>query len=215
MHTVFERHGARQMLDILERITRLGFDAARRSGASISPFFGRSIDMPPQPKGEDIDVWRAYREEIAERIVSRGDYEDDDLGPQLLAMKSGARGTVQHLTRLAGPCVLDSSFAPQNLAVDFEGFPFIRRHGFSDGLTPEEMFASAVPARIGMAMTALDCARVGYDIRKAGPSKGFTVLARAMRADRPGIVFAQAANTGEVDPLTDLDSRLFVGLPPK
>ena len=28
-----------------------------------------------------------------------------------------------------------------------------------------------------------------------------------------GIVFARAAATGEVDPLTDVDSRLFVGLP--
>jgi len=28
------------------------------------------------------------------------------------------------------------------------------------------------------------------------------------------MVFAHAATTGEVDPLTDLDSRLFVGLRP-
>jgi hypothetical protein len=34
-----------------------------------------------------------------------------------------------------------------------------------------------------------------------------------MRAKHPGIVFAHAAATGEVDPLTDLESRLFVGLP--
>ncbi len=36
--------------------------------------------------------------------------------------------------------------------------------------------------------------------------------ARARRATRPGIVFAHAAYTGEVDPLTDVDSRLFIGL---
>ena len=39
-----------------------------------------------------------------------------------------------------------------------------------------------------------------------------SVLARAMRAEHPGLVFAHAAATGEIDPLTDLDSRLFVGL---
>ena len=41
----------------------------------------------------------------------------------------------------------------------------------------------------------------------------FTVLARARRAKRPGIVFARAAATGETDPLADVDSRLLVGLP--
>jgi hypothetical protein len=39
------------------------------------------------------------------------------------------------------------------------------------------------------------------------------VLARARRSKHPGIVFARAAATGEVDPLVDVDSRLFVGLP--
>ena len=36
-----------------------------------------------------------------------------------------------------------------------------------------------------------------------------------MQSPYPGIVFAQAADRGETDPLTDLDSRLFVGLPPR
>jgi hypothetical protein len=34
-----------------------------------------------------------------------------------------------------------------------------------------------------------------------------------MRAKHPGVVFARAAATGEVDPLADVDSRLFIGLP--
>ena len=46
-----------------------------------------------------------------------------------------------------------------------------------------------------------------------GEPTSFHVLGRARRAGRPGPVFARAAVTGEVDPLTDLDSRLFVGLP--
>ena len=67
-----------------------------------------------------------------------------------------------------------------------------------------------------MGMIGLQCANAGYEMRQAGPSRGFTVLARAMRraimAENPGIVFARAAAISEVDPLTDLDSRLFVGL---
>ena len=40
-----------------------------------------------------------------------------------------------------------------------------------------------------------------------------SVLGRAMQANRPGIVFARAAATGTAEPLTDIDSRMFVGLP--
>jgi len=50
-------------------------------------------------------------------------------------------------------------------------------------------------------------------VRESHKPKGFGVLARAMRAKHPGVVFARAAATGEVDPLADVDSRLFVGLP--
>jgi len=35
---------------------------------------------------------------------------------------------------------------------------------------------------------------------------------RAVRSQSPGVVFAHAAATGEIDPLTDIDSRLFVDL---
>jgi hypothetical protein len=38
-----------------------------------------------------------------------------------------------------------------------------------------------------------------------------TVLARARRAKHPGIVFARAAASAEVDPLTDEETRMLVG----
>lgn len=41
-----------------------------------------------------------------------------------------------------------------------------------------------------------------------------TVLARAIRAENPGIVFASAASRNECDPLTDRDAKLFAGLIP-
>jgi len=39
-------------------------------------------------------------------------------------------------------------------------------------------------------------------------------LSRAMRAESPGIVSANAAANNEIDPLLDVDSRLFAGLKP-
>ena len=56
---------------------------------------------------------------------------------------------------------------------------------------------------------------VGYHgVTEPAPSTGFNVFARAMRADRPGLVFARAAKANETDPLTDVDARLFGGLRP-
>jgi hypothetical protein len=53
---------------------------------------------------------------------------------------------------------------------------------------------------------------IGREI-ESQPSAHSTVLARARRSERPGIVFARAAANGEVDPLVDVESRLWVGLP--
>jgi hypothetical protein len=44
---------------------------------------------------------------------------------------------------------------------------------------------------------------------------GYNLLSRAFRSTNPGIIFALAAAVGEIDPLTDPETRLFVGLPPK
>jgi len=42
---------------------------------------------------------------------------------------------------------------------------------------------------------------------------GLYLLARARRAKHPGIVIVRAAPTGEIDPLTYIESRLMVGYP--
>jgi hypothetical protein len=153
-----------------------------------------------------LDAWSAYAEEIEEQIASRTDFDSQDLGPQLLAVKSGARGMLRHLARLCGP---------RGIVPDVTGKSVVVRHGLSFGYTPAEAFACAVPAREGLAQVAIDTTRAAYGISQPRLSGGFNVLARAMRATRPGIVFARAAATSEIDPLTDLDSRLFVGLPPQ
>jgi len=210
---VLGRSGPEETLEVLERLVRRGFDETTRSGASLSPFCGNTLDRPPAPDGDDLAAWAAHAEQVAERIVSRSDYDNADFGPQLLAVKSGARGAVAHLACLLGPRVVAPPDAPWQAAGEFENIPFVCRHGWVHGVTPEEMYSCAVGARIGLGMTAYGLAETGYEYRRTRRPRGFNVLARAMRADRPGIVFAQAAATGEIDPLTDLDTRLFVGLP--
>jgi hypothetical protein len=94
-----------------------------------------------------------------------------------------------------------------------------QRQGDQEGVTSEEMAAEVVGVRARLAAFHREWEQARQELRRGGPpavrgaDDGFHVLARAMRAKHPGIVFAHAAATGEVDPLTDLESRLFVGLP--
>ncbi|KPK79482.1 MAG: hypothetical protein AMJ81_13160, partial [Phycisphaerae bacterium SM23_33] len=121
------------------------------------------------------------------------------------SVKSGARGRMEHLVcLLAGRCGLDEAERP-----------FFTTRGMCQGLRPRELFAVAAHARRALGEFAVELASAGRARLESQVTKGFNVLARAMRSDRPGVVFAQAAAIGETDPLTDLDSRLFVGLPPR
>ncbi len=212
LRTVLAANGPEHMIDVLERLAQRGFAEAKRSGASIGPFFGEGLDHPPLPESDDLEHWRKRCQATQEILATICDYDRPDVGPQLLAVKSGARGSLSHLANLIGPRVLDVSFGQEGTHDGFGNLSQIVRRGFVDGLTSEELLAAAIPARVGMAMVALGCADTGYGLRRTGPSGGFTVVARAMRASHPGIVFARAAAIGECDPLTDLDSRLFAGL---
>jgi hypothetical protein len=207
LEAVLKRDGVDAALDAVQRLMRRGFEAARRSGASISPFIGSGLAIPGAPAGDDPDEWRRYSQRLAEWIASRRDFESDDIGPQLLAVMSGARGSLSHLVNLLGSRgAVETSDDPAVVPI---------KRGWAQGLTSAEMLACVVPARRGLARTTEECIRAGYAVRESGQSKGFNVLARAMRSPQPGFVFAHAAAAGEIDPLTDLDSRLFVGLPAK
>ncbi len=197
------RDGVDATLCALERLARRGFEVAQASGASMSPFIGASLERPPRPEGDDPERWEAYAEAIVAQIVAGTDYASDDMGPQLLGVKIRPRGLSQ-LAWLIGP---------RGTTTDVRGERVIVRHSYVEGLTPEEMYACISGARKGLAEWWVRWEQLGHGIRERGAPTGFHVLARARRSQRPGIVFARAAASGEVDPLVDLDSRLMVGLP--
>ena len=211
MQTVLEERGVARTLDALERLMRRGFAVAAASGASISPFIGASIARPPAPTDAASESWDRYAEALQERLAGSRDYEDDSLGPQLLAVKSGTGGGMQ-LGRLVGSPGSVTAVSGQTTAI---------RHGLAEGLTPAEGYALAVEQLEGIGRVAsswnwadLYTGSHAHLRETYKDSPGFTVLARAMRATWPGPVFAHAAATGETDPLTDVNSRVFVGLPP-
>ncbi len=200
---IMQRDGVDKTLEILERLMHHGFEATRVTGASISPFVGDHFALPVPPEEDEIEQWEAYKQEINEWLAADNNYEHNDLGTQLLAIKSGARGEIQQLTGL---------IRTRGVVKDVEGNTAPIRHGYRDGLSAVELFALAVGARERLAQVLQEWGQIEQEIHRRGITKSFTVIARAMRAEHPGMVFAHAASIAEVDPLNDRDSRLFVGL---
>jgi len=192
---LFQRERAAMTLERLERLAGLGYQAARNAGASFSPFFASRLNLPPAPENDDPERWWPYMEEVAEAILAGTDFADPTFGPQLLAAKIRERNRLG-LPFLAGP---------RGLVVDAADQLRVVRHTQVEGMKPEEAYACVAGARRGFAELLLK-----GEITPAAPS-GWNVLARARRSKHPGIVFARAAASGEVDPLQDAESRLRVG----
>jgi hypothetical protein len=202
MHLVMGRDGIEAVLSALQRLMDRGFEVVQASGASISPFIGESLSLPADPDGDAVELWDAYKAELDELLLSSTDYTSPDIGPQLLAIKVRARGRV-HLRTLLG------HWGPYG---DIRGNKLVVRRSLVEGFAPEALFAYMAAARKGLAQIWQRWEGLNKEMMDR-PSSSFTVLARARRAERPGIVFCRAAANGEVDPLTDIESRLLVGLP--
>jgi hypothetical protein len=212
MRDLLTHQGAEKTLDVLDRLMCLGFEAVKISGASMSPFLGSSLNRSVRPDRDAAHLWEAYAEELSEQLATRTDFAEADLGPQLLAARSGAQGQaspvqlMRALGRLAG--------VPVQVR-DINGQCVFIRHGYSEGLTAEELYTEVVEHLEGQMRFVSDMERATRQLRQSNQSQSFHVLGRAGRAEHPGHIFARAAATGEIDPLTDLDARLFVGLPVK
>ncbi|MCC6445984.1 MAG: hypothetical protein IT210_21335 [Armatimonadetes bacterium] len=203
LQAVYMREGAEAFFDRLDKLMRLGFETAKASGASIHPYIGAALSRPPQPPTGDIEDWNRYSEALMAQLAQSADFGGIDMGPQLLACKSGARGTLNHLIKLIGL---------MGVVQNIEGQPVPAPYRFRDGLSCEEMLLHVVGCRRGLAQMVDNLDQFGYPLHARTETRGYNALARAMRSRYPGLVFARAAAIGEVDHLQDPDSRLFVGL---
>ncbi|MBI2303086.1 MAG: hypothetical protein HYU66_29615 [Armatimonadetes bacterium] len=199
---VWRREGVARLCDVLDALMHLGFAAARASGASIAPFLDEGLARPPQPADDDRAGWAAYLEALTACLTSFTDYRNPVLGPQLLATRSGARGSLRQLTMLLGGPLLPDG--PARLVP--------MRHSQVEGLTPDEFRVRLLSARAGLVEWLRSWTATCLGVRDGAGPHGFGVLARAYHAEQPGVVFARAALIGEADPLTDPASRLFVGV---
>ena len=202
MRQVLTDKGVDAAMEVVQQLTGLGLEETRASGASISPAIGQGLDLPVPPEGEEDEAWETYKAELDELLLSSTDYQNAHIGPQLLAIKVRSAGRT-HLRALIGP------WGPYR---DIYGERMIVRHSLIEGFAPHEMTAYMAASRTKLARVWQRWEEIGREI-ESRPSALSTVLARARRSERPGIVFARAAANGEVDPLTDVESRLWVGLP--
>lgn len=202
MRVVLPRDGIQATISILDKLMQRGFEVAKASGASLNPFAGSTTSLPSQAAGDDPDQWARYAETIEETLAANNDYANVDLGPQLLMVK--ARGTgLWHLAMLVGG---------RGTVMDVDGTTAIIQNSNVEGLSASEVFACVPGARRGLAQLLEKWQEMGRTFRERNVSRSFNVLTRALRAKHPGLVFARAAANEEIDPLTDVESRLLVGL---
>jgi hypothetical protein len=196
-------NGLKNTFNTIEKLRKLGEIIVQMSGASIHPFLGDSMTRIPAPQSNDPERWREYVCQYEEQLIARKDYANNDLGVHLITMRTNSRPPHAHgLTWL---------MANRDPVRDVHGNAIIIRHNSVSGLTPEEMNACVAGSREGMARVAEQWDQLGQHVLGNTDHTNFNVLARARRAQYPGVVFARAAAIGEIDPLTDVDSRLFVG----
>jgi hypothetical protein len=199
--------GVEDVTETLYRLADLGFSEAKKSGASVPPFIGESLKLPPCPEDDHPEAWRGYFDQISEQIASRNDFDDPDLGAHLLAVKSRKR--------IPPPQAYTILCATRGVVSGSDGDPIVIRNSQRSGLTPAEMQACVVGSREGLARVVQQWEQPEKYATTGSDARSFNALARARRAQRPGMTFARAAAIREVDPLTDLDSRLFVGIRPR
>lgn len=196
--------GAEETLARVTQLWRRGFEAVQASGLSLSAFAGATWQPPPPPANDDPELWRVYAEQAAEQLLACPE-EQCDFAPYLFGLKSGAIPT-SHLRALL------YVFGIPRVVHDLHREPVIVRRGFRAGLSLADFQAVIPGARAGLARIAQQWETAGLPPRNSTETKSFHVLARARRVEHPGVVFARAAASGEVDPLVDEESRLFVGL---
>lgn len=196
--------GVAGMLDAIERLIRRGFEVAQTTGASISPFLRLDVEPPARPGTDDPDAWNAYVEEYTARVLIHYANPMTNADPTALVHKSGARGSLRLLLKAVGI---------QGVVSDLNGGLFPITHGYVEGLTPEEVVKNCIGTREAVARGWDSWSAVQREMFASAAEGGYSVLARAMRAKRPGIVFARAAAAEETDPLSGPLLRLYVGLP--
>jgi hypothetical protein len=167
---------------------------------------GEGLKLPLTPTSPYEASWHQYAGIVEAEVVAQAE-SDPTLRAPLRAIQSGARGSIRHLRATIGPWAGESPYGPGPVT-----------HGFRDGLEPEEYWIVTERARRNLqdvdrqVADSSRWAREATGLERVPPDA--SVLRRAMVARDAAAVFAEAAERGEADPLTDADVRLWMGMRP-
>ena len=178
--TLYRRLGAAGTAEVLDKIKKLGFTYATRSGTTVGI---SDIQIPPEKyelvrEAERLveqveqqhrrglltsderyqricDIWAQVKDEVTRAMVSHL----DDFNPVWMMANSGARGNVPQLSQLAGMRGLVADPTGRTIEIPIKA-------NFREGLTVLEYFISTHGTRKGLADTALRTADSGYLTRR-------------------------------------------------
>jgi len=178
MDDMLVRYGVEKVPAILDRIKKFGFKYTTYSGITwglddvrtppgkdaiilkakagsdkIDEQFNEGLLAEDERLRKNVEIWQKAKSDV-EKLVP------DSLEMNVLDMvKSGARGSIGHITQMVGMKGLIINTAGETIE-----FPIIS--GMKDGLTPIEYFITTHGARKGLTDTALNTARAGYLTRR-------------------------------------------------
>ena len=178
---VFKEDGADQTAEVVNRIKKLGFDFATKSGATLAisdihipdaksriltetegrvteleGHYNRGLITDEERYQTTLENWNRATEEVTKAVVSN---LEEDSSLYMMAKSGAAKGEFNQIRQLAGMRGLMAD--PQGRIIDL---PI--RSNFREGLTVLEYFISTHGARKGLADTALRTAESGYLTRR-------------------------------------------------
>jgi len=174
------RYGLDAVPDIVNKVKKFGFDYATRSGiswaidnisvpkeksriiddatakvAAIQADYHNGLLSEEEKRRMAIEVWQGSKQEVEQQVIA----ELDPMGSVADMVRSGARGTLGHLTQMVGMKGLIQNTAGVTIEVPITS-------SMIEGLNPIEYFMSTHGARKGLTDTALGTAKAGYLTRR-------------------------------------------------
>lgn len=176
----YRRHGPTITSELLDRIKKLGFkystkggitigfqditvpprkkemiEAAEQKIIEIETFFKAGFLSPEDRRKNVIAVWKKTTEDVTKELMA----SLDPFNPIYMMANSGARGSTNQISQLAGMRGLMSDPSGQTIEVPIKS-------NFREGLSVLEFFVSSHGGRKGLADTALRTADSGYLTRR-------------------------------------------------
>jgi len=177
---VFRRFRHEKTAEVLDKIKRIGFQYATKSGitiaiedikipdqkdgiladadvkvAQVEKQFRRGLITDDERYAEVIEIWTKAKEDVTAAVKDAM----DPYGSVNLMASSGAKGNVQQISQMAGMRGLMADPAGRIIELPI-------RSSFRGGLTVLEYFLSTHGARKGLADTAIRTADSGYLTRR-------------------------------------------------